>query len=184
MLLISESEVFFIVSGLRSASDGNIAGGDLKASLEQLVNKARTDAKAGIKEVDRLRELIKQLVCQEGLLNFVEALRVAEVILKSCPYYKVALVSRANALCELQRFTEAKQGIELAMFQSHSSILKLSMHTSGQLPYPNPILLDWKEKKSPSPTSYLLEIDTDHVVNAILCMGSEISQIYLVALKV
>ena len=139
---------------------------------------SRNDAKSGIKDVDKLRELVKQLICFEGQMHFVESLRTAELILKVCPYYKVALISRANALCELQRYVEAKSHIETAMLQSHESILSLYKHKSGKLPFPNLLQLDWRENKKNS-----LEIDTDYVVNAILCMGSDFASIYVITLK-
>jgi len=130
---------------------------------------------------------VKQLICSEGQLNYVEALRTAELINKASPFYKVALISRANALCELQRYTDAKQFIETTLFSSHEPIQSLYKHKNAKLPFPNPIKLDWIEKSSnpnsTSSTSNVADIDTDVVVNAILCMGTEFAQIYLITLK-
>jgi len=131
---------------------------------------------------------VKQLISSEGQLNYVEALRTAELINKASPFYTVAHVSRANALCELLRYTEAKQFIETTVFCScQLNFHSLYKHKNAKLTFPNPRLLDWKEKPSnpnnPSSTSNIVDIDTDVVVNAILYMGTEFAQIYLITLK-
>lgn len=159
-------------------------------ALEQHLEMEKYEAHMGIEETQKLQKLLEKLYLLEDDMNFPEAFITAHELMKSSPYCHIAIICKANALCELKRYDEAKVFIEWITVNAHESIREkhlLCADTAINLPIPSESLLQWKEQAtkggSGSWTNFTIEVDTDSVVSIILSMGPLLSKFYYVALK-
>lgn len=153
---------------------------EAKLALEQVIESAKLEAKAGLRELDKLKESVKLLITLESKMDFEEVLKATKDILSKSPNHRASQIARAHAYNELSFFEDAKGYIEeITISQAEKNIQKLYAHPSAKFPCPSIDSLDWKEIKSPNG----LSIDVNSVVNMILCVGSELGFNYLVALK-
>ena len=150
------------------------------SAVEQLISKAKIEAKVGLKELDKIKDQVKSLISFEGQMNWESVLSSTESILKYSPFYKVALIAKANALCELNKYDEAKSFIENTIYTTPESILSMYKHSEGKFPFPNPVKIMWIENKNLVNTA---TADIPVIVNAILCMGTDFAKIYIISLK-
>ena len=139
----------------------------------------KQEALSGMKELALLRQLMKNLVQMEGQQNHLETLGTSDEILKRSPFCKIAHMAKANGLSEMMRFEEAKHFIEETVTTTPESIQRLEKHPSAGSVFPNFTSLTWREIVVTSTA----HVATKSVVSAMLYMGSDLAQIYLICLK-
>lgn len=150
-----------------------------RAALALSLDGFKAEAKAALRDIDKLRVAVRSLVVLEGQQNYQDALKTADNILTVSPYFRVAQIARASALCELLRFEEAKQFMEDVTCKTHSSMQTFYAHSSFVFPCPLLSTLIWIECKEGA--SVL--VDARSVASAMMCMGAEMAAVYLIALK-
>lgn len=153
--------------------------GESQQSLIEQIGLNKQEAQAGMKELNTLRELLRLLIEMEEQLNHEQALNTAEEILKRSPFSRVALLSKANALCELMKYEKAKHFLEDTACSAPEAIQNLQKHSAAKKSFPGYTTLTWREITSTSTVHIVSKV----VVDAILFMGSDLAQIYVIALK-
>jgi len=139
----------------------------------------KSNAKLGLKDLHKLRELTSALIAFEGQMKHREVLKAADDLMKLSPCYRVAHLSKAAAMCELLQFDESKEFIEELTRRTDSITQRLYAHPSAHLPSVRPIELQWTESKADKS----LIVDLPTISQFFLCVGSELGCIYLRALK-
>ena len=139
----------------------------------------RADGKNGLKSVASARSAIRRLGQLESGADFHGALTLLEDLGSTCPCCLLVLTSKCRTLCHLERWGEAKDCAEAFVCNAHVSILKLAAHPNALLPAPSVDRLTWEEKQGKN----IVIVDTEAVIQAILCMGPGLSETYLLALK-
>jgi hypothetical protein len=110
-------------------------------------------------------------------------LKITEELYDHCPQFRMAQVSRANALNKLQRWTTAKEYIENIICTTHNSVLRLhshSTHTTKEMMEPtlSAAKLAWTDAGKNA-----VNIDRNEIMRALYIMGGELAAVYIVALK-
>ena len=82
-------------------------------------------------------------------------------------------------MCDLLMFDEVKSYIEEFISKTHVSIQSIYAHSSAVFPCAAPIALQWKESKAEK----IVTVDLPITLQFIFCMGAELGQIYVNALK-
>jgi tetratricopeptide (TPR) repeat protein len=159
-----------------------LAGGSSEIEREdmrQLLETQKGDAKIALREIDKLRVSVRNLIVLEGQQNHVEVLKTTAQILSLSPYYRAAQIAKANALVELLRCEEAKAYCEESTLRTHPSIQMMFAHSNFVFPCPLQSTLRWVECKEGSNVL----VDTRSVASFLLCIGSEMSAVYMCSLK-
>jgi tetratricopeptide (TPR) repeat protein len=152
---------------------------DLVANTKASLEGNKSNAQLGIKDATKIREWIRVLTVMEGQSKFKEALKVCEDILKLSPYYRVAHVSKAAAMCELLQYDECKAFIDELTTSTHGSIQSMHAHPSAVFPTCAVNNLSWKE----STADKCVRADLPATIAFLLCTGAELGAVYLTALK-
>jgi len=150
----------------------------LQATFDSLENN-KSNAKLGLKDLHKLRELTSSLMASEGQMKHREVLKAADDLLKLSPCYRIAHLSKATAMCELLQFDEAKQFVEELTRRTDSTTQRLYAHPSARIPCPRLVDLQWTECKADKS----LAADLSAITQFVLCAGSELGRIYLRMLK-
>ena len=146
---------------------------------EKELEAAKTDARNGLKALAGARSSMKRLGQLENAGDYHGVLMLVTDLQLHCPACSLVHVSRCAALCKLKKWGEAKTAVEDFLCTAHVSIQKLEAHPAALLPAPDADSLAWVEK----PGKSIVTVDTQAVVNALLCMGPRLSEVYLQALK-
>eukprot|EP01039_Chlorochromonas_danica_P002157 gene2157-2355_t len=146
---------------------------------QQTVDGAKMEAKAGLREVKRLRDLVASLISAEGRMDYAEVLKITEEILTKSPLHRASQVARSNALCELSRYDEAKAYMEGLARDGAPTMQMLYAHKRATFPFPSAAALTWTE----STALQMTIVDSRSVLQALLCLGAELSLPYLISLK-
>jgi hypothetical protein len=160
-----------------------------KKSFEQLLESTKLEAKAGFREIESLNEFLHQLIAAESKQNHPEIIKIAEKILSKSVYHRISQIAKANALLELQKYDEAKAFMEDITLKTPMNIQTLYSHSKANFPAPKREDLLWIEgNKSAGVTASLSSmsmvlINIEEIVKCLLCMGSELSAVYITALK-
>jgi tetratricopeptide (TPR) repeat protein len=153
---------------------------DLLQETVDVLEGNKNNARLGLKDLEKLRELNKNLVLFEGQMKHKEALRAADDMLKLAPYLRTAQIAKAKGMCELQLYDEAKQYMEDLTAQTHETIQVTFAHPSATLPWKQaPGVLQWKENSAEK----CIRVDLPAVVAFLLCLGPAMSAVYVLALK-
>jgi tetratricopeptide (TPR) repeat protein len=139
----------------------------------------KTEARSYQQTVMTAKENMKELMRHESQRAHDRALTLAEDLIQSCPNSHVVHVAKANALVQLSRWTEAKDFIEAILDNTSSSLLGDHAHAMAAFPVPSREKLLWLD----SGANNMVQISEDAIVNAILCMGSELGALYITCLK-
>jgi tetratricopeptide (TPR) repeat protein len=150
----------------------------LQATFDSLENN-KSNAKLGLKDLQKLRELTSFLMASEGQMKHREVLKAADDLLKLSPCYRIAHLSKAAAMCELLQFDEAKQFVEELTRRTDPTTQRLYAHPSARIPCPRLVDLQWTECKA----DRSLAADLPAIAQFVLCAGSELGRIYLRMLK-
>lgn len=136
---------------------------------------------------DLARQAMKQVVLaktlRDRLLNEScgsnkQLLQTADELLSLCPYMRLAQTFKAQALCQLKRWAEAKSFMELCVCSIHHTMQALHAHSAADFSILDIQCLNWTE------AGYsVLQVDVDTVVAAILTMGADMAKWYLMCLK-
>lgn len=136
---------------------------------------------------DLARQAMKQVVLaktlRDRLLNEAcgsnkQMLQTTEELLSLCPYMRLAQIFKAQALCQLKKWSEAKTYMELCVCSIHHTMQALHAHPAADFSLLDIQCLSWTE------AGYsVLQVDVDTVVSAVLTMGSEMAKWYLMSLK-
>jgi tetratricopeptide (TPR) repeat protein len=145
----------------------------------QLLDAQKGEAKVALRDIDKLRVAVRNLIVLEGQQKHDEVLKTAAQILSVSPHYRAAQIAKANALCELLRCEEAKSYCEEITLRTHPSIQTLYAHVNFVFPCPLQSTLRWVECKEHS--SVL--VDVRSVASLLLCMGPDMAVVYLCSLK-
>lgn len=158
--------------------------------FEHLMESARLEAKAGLREIEQMKEYIQQLIIAESKLNHLEIVKIAEKILSKSVYHRISQIAKANSLIELQKYDEVKGFLEDIALKTPGNIQTLYCHSKATFPAPKKEDLLWIDgnKSSSSSTSLnqlpaLVLINSEEIVRCMLVMGSEMAAIYLTSLK-
>lgn len=146
---------------------------------QQTVDGAKMEAKAGLREVKRLRDIVASLISAEGRMDYAEVLKITDEILAKSPLHRASQVARANALCELSRYDEAKSYMEGLARDGGSTMQMLYAHKQATFPFPSAASLTWTE----STALQMTIVDSRALLQAMLCLGAELSLPYLISLK-
>jgi len=152
---------------------------DLVESTHSSLEGNKSNANLGIRDIAKLRDFIHTLTLAEGQSKFKDARKACEDILKLAPYYRVAHLSKASSMCELLQYDDCKSFIEELTSQTHSTIQSLHAHASAVFPSVSPSVLRWEEVSA----AKCMRFDIPSVISFCLCMGSDLSAIYLTVLK-
>jgi len=154
--------------------------GKLNFTTDQDVELAKSDARKCLKDLSIARNLTKNLSKAESVLDYEGLLSLTDELKEICPQFKIAHISRANALCKLQRWDEAKIFAEYVTCDVHVSIQRLHAHPLATAPAPSATSLLWSECVG---NGSMVRINAPQIVQAILCMGPDLAQCYVSALK-
>lgn len=152
---------------------------DLVANTQASLDGNKSNANLGVKDAAKIRESVRVLTVMEGQSKFREALKACEDILKLSPYYRVAHVSKAAAMCELLQYDECKVFIDELTAQTHSSIQSMYAHPSAVFPSVAMSAVQWQGITGEK----TVRADLPSTIQFLLCMGSELAAIYLTVLK-
>ena len=119
----------------------------LQNTVDSLENN-KSNAKLGLKDLHKLRELTSSLMASEGQMKHRDVLKAADDLMKLSPCYRIAHLSKAAAMCELLQFDEAKQFVEELTRRTDISTQRLYAHPSARLPCPRLLDLQWTECKA------------------------------------
>ena len=150
----------------------------LQNTVDSLENN-KSNAKLGLKDLHKLRELTSSLMASEGQMKHRDVLKAADDLMKLSPCYRIAHLSKAAAMCELLQFDEAKQFVEELTRRTDLFTQRLYAHPSARLPCPRLLDLQWTECKA----SRSLAADLSAIAQFVLCAGSELGRLYVRALK-
>lgn len=137
------------------------------------------NANLGLRDIVKLRELIKQLQGYENQMRYKESLKCSEDILKLAPFYRTAHVSKGHAMCELLQYDDCKVYIDEITSKTHETIQSLYAHSSASFPCTVGPLVGWKEH----PSEKSVVCDLPATIQFLLCMGSELALVYVTVLK-
>lgn len=140
---------------------------------------AKADAKSGLKTLTAARLSMKRLGQLELSGDFRAVLALLEDLCAQCPSCAVVHASKCNVLCKLQKWGQAKDCAEDFVCTSHSTIMVLTAHPKAVMPVPSVSRLKWVENVQANTVS----VEVSAVVQAVLCMGSELARPYIIALK-
>ena len=157
-----------------------------QVSSDQEVEAAKAEARKCLKDLIHVRALAGKLSAAECTQEFESVLKLTEGVLEFCPQYRIAQVSRANALNRLQRWTTTKEFIEDIVSTVHDSVLRLHSHHTHTLPNAmapklSPDKLTWSEAAAERRGA--LRVDREEVLRALLIMGGDLAAVYMVSLK-
>lgn len=163
-------------------SSGNVADKD---SMRREYEGAMNDATSGMKQIQLANELLAQLTKLDIAMSYTELLYKADELLQICPQMRIVHNYKAKALNKLGKFSDAKEFIEEVSCNIHETILKLYAHPAAEFPVPSVDALMWSLSKTVSKASVIssLDVSVANVANAMLYMGSDMAQIYLITLK-
>ena len=146
---------------------------------EKEINDIKADAKNGLKSVLSAKSAIRRLGQLESEGDHVSALNLLTDLSGTCPCCLLVLTAKCRTLCKLGKWSEAREIAEHYVCTAHISILKLAAHPHIVLPGPMKEKLVWEERIGKN----IVIVDTEAVVQAMLSMGSGLSEVYLLALK-
>lgn len=149
-----------------------------RALYQQTIDSAKQEAKSGLREVKRLRDAVSQLIGAEGRMDFAEILKIADEILARSPHHRASQLAKANVLCELSRYEEAKTFMEELTRSAAANVQALHAHAQAKQPFPSTVALAWTEESSGGMT-----VDLRAILAAMLGMGSELAHTYMLSLK-
>jgi Tfp pilus assembly protein PilF len=160
-------------------------------AYQQLLDSVKLEAKAGLRELEKLKAMIEKLINMDNLgatvkpENGSEMLKIMENILKSAPNHRMTQITKCNLLLQMNKYQDCKECIEKIIKTTSQSILFLYAHKKGIFPLPLSslnTLLEWKESNHSNGTT-TIEVHLKIVVNFFLCIGSELAYLYLITLK-
>jgi tetratricopeptide (TPR) repeat protein len=151
---------------------------DTQAAFEQTIDSVKMEAKAGLRDLEKLRNAVKELITAEANMEWEKVLKISDDILRKSLVNRAAQISKAGAFNELNRFEEAKSFMEEITSKAAVSIQSLYAHSKAILPCPNLVDLVWEETKNSG-----LRVNIIGIKNMILCMGHDLGYIYLISLK-
>jgi tetratricopeptide (TPR) repeat protein len=160
-------------------------------AYQQLLDSVKLEAKAGLRELEKLKAMIEKLINMDNLgatvkpENGTEMLKIMENILKSAPNHRMTQITKCNLLLQMNKYQDCKEYIEKIIKTTSQSILFLYAHKMGIFPLPLSslnTLLEWKENNHSNGTT-TIEVHLKIVVNFFLCIGSELAYLYLITLK-
>ena len=173
-------EAFHRVLETPTTSSQGGSNGINSSGEDKELEAAKTDARNGLKALAGAKSSMKRLGQLENAGDYHGVLMLVTDLQLHCPAWPQVHVSRCAALCKLKKWDEAKTVVEDFLCVAHASILKLAgAHPAALLPAPDTNSLAWVEK----PGKSIVTVDTQAVVNALLCMGPGLSEVYLQALK-
>jgi tetratricopeptide (TPR) repeat protein len=152
----------------------------IRSSFDKVLDGVKMEAKAGLRELEKIKNTIETLVSNEAKLEFSEVLKVADTILRVCPNHRVVQIAKANALNQLSKYEECKEYIEKLTLNMSLTIAVLYAHAQAKFPLPPISSLEWKESAKVANT---IDVDVRAVANIFLCIGFELGTHYLMALK-
>lgn len=152
---------------------------DLLQNTFDSLESNKSNARLGLKDLQKLRELTSSLMASEGQMKHREVLKAADDLLKLSPCYRIAHLSKAAAMCELLQFDEAKQFVEELTRRTDLTTQRLYAHPSARIPCPRLVDLQWTESK----VDRSLAADLSAIAQFVLCAGSELGRLYLRTLK-
>lgn len=155
------------------------SNGNVDATLLESV---KLEAKAGLRELEKLNKAVDQLIHVEGKSEWSEVMKMADMILKVSPHHRMSQIAKANAFIQLNRHDEAKDFIERTTYSTYMTIAALYAHKGAIFPLPPSLrhLLEWKESTT---VTGGIECHTATIINFFLCLGYELSNLYLQCLK-
>ena len=120
------------------------SNGNVDATLLESV---KLEAKAGLRELEKLNKAVDQLIHVEGKSEWSEVMKMADMILKVSPHHRMSQIAKANAFIQLNRHDEAKDFIERTTYSTYMTIAALYAHKGAIFPLPPSLrhLLEWKE---------------------------------------
>lgn len=139
----------------------------------------KSDALNGIKMGESMSNNFLRLGEYENKSDYRGILLLLSDLIPQCPGSIQVYVSKCNALNKLHQYEESKTCAELFIYEIHISIQKFNAHRSAIFSSINFDKLKWVEKIGRS----IVSVDTESVVQILLCMGPSLSHIYLVSLK-
>jgi hypothetical protein len=141
---------------------------------------AKEHARGAMKKLVLARILKDRIESQVNDCDYKNVLKTSEELLLICPLMHEANTHKARALCQLHRFEECKELIEKHMTGLHFTTRQATAkpHKSAGTDIPTILSLQWSEV-SPG----VIDVDTQSVGRFMLCIGPELSQIYLMSLK-
>lgn len=152
----------------------------IRSSFDKVLEGVKMEAKAGLRELEKLKNTIETIVSHESKLEFAEVLKIADTILRVSPNHRVVQIAKANALNQLNKFEESKEYIEKLTLNMSLTIAVLYAHPQAKFPLPTITSLEWKESTKVANT---IDVDIRAVSNIFLCIGFELGTHYLMALK-
>ena len=96
-----------------------------------------------------------------------------------CILISSAHLSKANAMCDLLLYDDVKAYIEDLTSKTHVTIQSFYAHSSANFPCVAPSVLQWKESKGEK----VVIVDLPATLQFIFCIGAELGQVYVNALK-
>jgi tetratricopeptide (TPR) repeat protein len=139
----------------------------------------KTEARTLIKTIAAVRLSVKNMAQFEAGDDYRTIIKMTEEILQTMPASRAIHVFRAKAYVKQGSYSLAKCYMEGLLTSLCPSVLGLHAHAQAQL---NPIVnvnnLVVKESSKAS-----LQFDSAAIMNAILCLGSELGRLYIACLK-
>jgi tetratricopeptide (TPR) repeat protein len=150
----------------------------------------RTLARAAMKQIILAKSLISSLDRLENTSSRSESstagckvyMQTADELLALCPYLRSAQVHKARAFAQMHNWVELKEYIETCVLCLHHTMQEVNAHPLARLPLAESDvdLLQWTENKS-DPGEVIVKSEV--VMNALLVMGPNMAQWYVVAIK-
>ncbi len=153
---------------------------DARIMFEEAIDKAKLEAKAGLRDLEKLREAVKELISAEANMDWQKVVKICdENILHKSNMHRAAQIAKANALNEVSRYEDAKAFMEEITLKAPLNIQSLYAHPRAMFPCPGIGSLTWNEIREPPS----VQIDISSVKSMVLCMGYELGHTYVISLK-
>lgn len=153
--------------------------GDGRVVFEDSIAKAKIEAKAGLRDLDKLRDAVKELIGAEASMDWEKVVKLCDEILHKSTMHRTAQISKATALNELSRYEDAKSYIEDITLKTPLNIQSMYAYPRAMFPCPGVPSLAWNEIREPPS----VQVDISAVKSMILCMGYELGHVYVTSLK-
>jgi tetratricopeptide (TPR) repeat protein len=164
--------------------------GDLKSAREAVTRvleaptmdeKDRVDARKVFKSLQSAEGMWMKVCAAEDMKDYTSMQRIAEDLLSLCPHMRTAQAKNAHAMCKLRQWGEAKIYIEECFLCAHESIKHLHAYPNVDLKACTSRRLIVTERTNALRTELI--IDIKGLIDALLVMGPDLAEVYIIALK-
>lgn len=146
------------------------------AECADLFEKYQNQVVAGLLDIERITQQVDMLRAWHSNEHYKVVVQVCTEAMTIAPHCRAFIVARANAKCALKQFDECNADICSYVLDTHESILQSNAHMNARFPVEKN-LIGWADVGG----SFVF--NNPATVNFMLCMGSDLAQVYVTTLK-